>query len=377
MTESIPSTESRPLHPSTGAKIEIRGVRHSYGDVLVLDEFDLTVEPGEFLTLLGPSGSGKTTLLRIVGGLTIPDEGSVIVGGVDMTLLPARERGMGFVFQNYALFPHMTVQDNVAFALQIRGISSDQIKRDVEQALEMVNLEGLGSRLPRELSGGQQQRVSLARALVFSPKVVLMDEPLGSLDKRLRQYLQNSIRLLQKEIGFTAVYVTHDQEEAFAMSDRIVVMNGGSVRQVGVPETVYRSPTEHFVADFVGDINEIEGIVRHSGHGLVIEIAEGNTLAAPPYVSRSLGEGDRVLCGIRPEMVLIQEEPMGSPSLQATVELVSFHGNSYRILSRLRDGDRFIVESSSSLSAPTEGSTVWLHWDEEQTIVLIPPDGQP
>ena len=243
MTEAIPSTESRPLHPSTGAKIEIRGIRHSYGDVLVLDEFDLTVEAGEFLTLLGPSGSGKTTLLRIVGGLTIPDEGSVIVGGVDMTLLPARERGMGFVFQNYALFPHMTVQDNVAFALQIRGISPDQIDRDVERALELVNLEGLGSRLPRELSGGQQQRVALARALVFNPTVVLMDEPLGSLDKRLRQYLQNSIRLLQKEIGFTAVYVTHDQEEAFAMSDRIVVMHGGTVRQVGVPETVYRSPT--------------------------------------------------------------------------------------------------------------------------------------
>ena len=377
MTESIPSTESRPLHPSTGAKIEIRGVRHSYGDVLVLDEFDLTVEAGEFLTLLGPSGSGKTTLLRIVGGLTIPDEGSVIVGGVDMTLLPARERGMGFVFQNYALFPHMTVQDNVAFALQIRGISPDQIDREVERALELVNLEGLGSRLPRELSGGQQQRVALARALVFNPTVVLMDEPLGSLDKRLRQYLQNSIRLLQKEIGFTAVYVTHDQEEAFAMSDRIVVMHGGTVRQVGVPETVYRSPTEHFVADFVGDINEIEGFLRPSGSGLVIEIAEGNTLAVPPYVSRSLGEGDRVLCGIRPEMVLIQEEPMGSPSLQATVELVSFHGNSYRILSRLNDGHRFIVESSSSRSAPAEGSTVWLHWDEKQTIVLILPDGKP
>ena len=376
MSESIPSTESRSLQPSTGARIEIRGVRHSFGDVLVLDEFDLTVEPGEFLTLLGPSGSGKTTLLRIVGGLTIPDEGSVIVGGVDMTLLPARERGMGFVFQNYALFPHMTVQDNVAFPLQIRGISSDQIDRDVERALELVNLQGLGSRLPRELSGGQQQRVSLARALVFNPTVVLMDEPLGSLDKRLRQYLQNSIRLLQKEIGFTAVYVTHDQEEAFAMSDRIVVMHGGTVRQLGVPETVYRSPTEHFVADFVGDINEIEGVLRESGHGLVIEIAEGNTLVVPPYVSRSLGEGDRVLCGIRPEMVVIQEEPMGSPCLQATVELVSFHGNSYRILSRLRDGRRFIVESSSSLSAPAEGSTVWLHWDEEQTIVLIPPDGQ-
>ncbi len=294
-----------------------------------------------------------------------------------MTLLPARERGMGFVFQNYALFPHMTVQDNVAFPLQIRGIASDQIDRDVERALELVNLEGLGSRLPRELSGGQQQRVSLARALVFNPTVVLMDEPLGSLDKRLRQYLQNSIRLLQKEIGFTAVYVTHDQEEAFAMSDRIVVMHGGTVRQLGVPETVYRSPTEHFVADFVGDINEIEGVLRESGHGLVIEIAEGNTLMVPPYLSRSLREGDRVLCGIRPEMVLIQEEPMGSPRLQATVELVSFHGNSYRILSRLRDGRRFIVESSSSLSAPAEGSTVWLHWDEEQTIVLIPPDGQP
>ena len=377
MSESTPSTESRSLQPSTGARIEIRGVRHSFGDVLVLDEFDLTVEPGEFLTLLGPSGSGKTTLLRIVGGLTIPDEGSVIVGGVDMTLLPARERGMGFVFQNYALFPHMTVQDNVAFPLQIRGISSDQIDRDVERALELVNLQGLGSRLPRELSGGQQQRVSLARALVFNPTVVLMDEPLGSLDKRLRQYLQNSIRLLQKEIGFTAVYVTHDQEEAFAMSDRIVVMHGGTVRQLGVPETVYRSPTEHFVADFVGDINEIEGVLRESGHGLVIEIAEGNTLVVSPYVSRSLGEGDRVLCGIRPEMVVIQEEPMGSPRLQATVELVSFHGNSYRILSRLRDGRRFIVESSSSLSAPAEGSTVWLHWDEEQTIVLIPPDGQP
>ncbi|MDE0377071.1 MAG: ABC transporter ATP-binding protein [bacterium] len=376
MSESIPSTESRSLQPSTGARIEIRGVRHSFGDVLVLDEFDLTVEPGEFLTLLGPSGSGKTTLLRIVGGLTIPDEGSVIVGGVDMTLLPARERGMGFVFQNYALFPHMTVQDNVAFPLQIRGISSDQIDRDVERALDLVNLQGLGSRLPRELSGGQQQRVSLARALVFNPTVVLMDEPLGSLDKRLRQYLQNSIRLLQKEIGFTAVYVTHDQEEAFAMSDRIVVMHGGTVRQLGVPETVYRSPTEHFVADFVGDINEMEGVLRESGHGLVIEIAEGNTLMVPPYLSRSLGEGDRVLCGIRPEMVLIQEEPMDSPRLQATVELVSFHGNSYRILSRLRDGRRFIVESSSSLSAPAEGSTVWLHWDEEQTIVLIPPDGQ-
>ncbi len=239
------SDRARPLH--------FRDVAKSYGDVAALRPLSLEVKAGEFVTLLGPSGSGKTTLLNIAAGFVTPDQGVLRIGDVDVTHLPPRRRDIGMVFQNYALFPHMSVFDNVAYGLRVRGVGSTEIARRVERALTMVQLGGLSGRRIPQLSGGQQQRVALARAMVIEPAVLLMDEPLGALDRQLRKHVQLEIRRLHREFGSTTLYVTHDQEEALVMSDRIGIMRNGQIEQIDTPENLYRRPANAFVAEFLGE----------------------------------------------------------------------------------------------------------------------------
>src|SRR5215212_707864 len=284
----------------TGARLDLRGLTKHYGPVIAVDAIDLIVEAGEFITLLGPSGSGKTTIMMMIAGFTQPTAGEILVDGIDIAGVAPERRNIGMVFQNYALFPHMTVFDNIAFPLKMRRWPKDRIAVAVRDALGIVRLEGFAGRYPRELSGGQQQRVALSRALVYRPPVLLMDEPLGALDKKLREELQIEIKHIQSQLGLTVIYVTHDQSEALTMSDRIAVMNHGNILQLGPPETLYRLPATPFVADFLGDSNFLSGTiaavdVEHD----VVETASRLRFVIPHIEGMHLG--DRVQCALRPE----------------------------------------------------------------------------
>ena len=255
-----------------GETLALRSISKSYGELSILHDFSLDVAAGEFVTLLGPSGSGKTTILMAVAGFVPVDSGQILLGGRDFSALPPHKRGLGVVFQSYLLFPHMTVRENVAFPLTLRGVSKPEIDARVAETLELVGLKGLEDRLPRQLSGGQQQRAALARALVFRPAVLLMDEPLGALDKKLREQMQFEIKAIQRRLGITILYVTHDQEEAMYLSDRIVVMQGGKIEQMGTAQELYGRPASRFVAEFLGDANVLEGRVVAAADEREVEI---------------------------------------------------------------------------------------------------------
>jgi spermidine/putrescine ABC transporter ATP-binding subunit len=290
------------------ASIRIDGVTKTFdGRVMAVDDVTLDIQAGEFFSLLGPSGCGKTTTLRLIAGFEIADVGRIVVGGRDITDLPAHKRDMGMVFQSYALFPHRTVAENVAFGLRMRGLPKAEIAERVAAALKQVALDGYEARRPSQLSGGQQQRVALARAVVIRPAVLLCDEPLGALDRKLRQSMQFELKQLQKQLGVTLVFVTHDQEEALAMSDRIAVMNAGKVEQVGAPQEIYDRPRTRFVADFIGEINMFEGAWSGGrfvmGHGRALPAASGSgrtgsgMIAVRPEKTRLVGEVDGALGG--------------------------------------------------------------------------------
>jgi putative spermidine/putrescine transport system ATP-binding protein len=266
------------------ADVSVEGIRKSYGDVVAVDTVDLTVGDGEFFTLLGPSGSGKTTTLRIIAGFEQPDAGRVTLGGEDITSEPPYARDVNTVFQDYALFPHMTVADNVGYGLKVKGVSRGERKRQVEEVLRMVRLDGYGERKPIQLSGGQRQRVALARSIVNRPKVLLLDEPLGALDLKLRQEMQVFLKSLQRELGMTFLYVTHDQEEALTMSDHVAVFNEGKIEQVGSPNDVYEQPATEFVAGFVGTSNILERDgKRFSVRPERIELAPGRSTTSASF----------------------------------------------------------------------------------------------
>ncbi len=349
------------------AAVEVKGIHHAFGETPVLRGVNLRVEPGEFVTLLGPSGSGKTTLLRILGGLISPDRGQVVIDGQDVTQLPPRSRGIGFVFQNYALFPHMSVWDNVAFPLRVRKVGKETKEAKIKWVLNLVELSDLKDRMPSQLSGGQQQRVALARALVFDPHVVLMDEPLGSLDKRLREQLQDSIRLVQRRVGFTAVYVTHDQGEAFAMSDRIAIMHEGEVLQIGRPDEIYRSPIGPFVADFVGDLNRFEGIISVTHGEVGVSCANGLFIPLPQRLQSKLA-GDPMTIGVRPESVELSAQPNESCALPGLIRLTSFQGSHYRVIVDLDSGPAVEAEHRGMSMPAGDGERVWVGWSPEHCV---------
>ena len=304
---------SRDIH--TGAALELLRVSKTFGPVIAVDGVSLTVAPGEFLTLLGPSGSGKTTTLMMIAGFESATAGEIMLDGRPLTRVPPYRRNLGMVFQHYALFPHMTVYDNVAFPLRTRGATRTETNQRVAEALDRVHLPGYGARFPAQLSGGQQQRVALARALAYRPPVLLMDEPLGALDKKLREQMQLEIKHIQRELQLTVIYVTHDQEEALTMSDRIAVMRHGRVVQLGPPEDLYERPADRFVADFIGQSNFLEVTVRSVQDGIATAVTDDGLDVS--LVGEAGAEGTRVTLALRPERVRLA--PAGASTRAAAV----------------------------------------------------------
>ncbi len=322
----------------SGASIEFERVSKRYGALAALADFRLSVEAGEFVSLLGPSGSGKTTLLMMLAGFEAPTSGRIMVGGRDITSIPPNKRDIGLVFQRYALFPHLTVAQNIAFPLRMRKMAKADIKREVERVLGLIRLEGLERRLPNQLSGGQQQRVAVGRALVFNPSVLLMDEPLGALDKKLREQMQIEIKQLHESLGVTVIYVTHDQDEALTMSDRVAVLNQGRLAQIGSPMELYKLPANAFVADFVGKMNFIEASVAgNEDSGIALRIGDGCTMRAAAS-SESLTREQTVQVAVRPEQLSVcRPDSSQQHALRGTIETSIFVGSVQIVFVRVLD----------------------------------------
>jgi putative spermidine/putrescine transport system ATP-binding protein len=353
------------------AAVEIAGVSKVYdGGVRAVDTIAIDIRQGEFFSLLGPSGCGKTTTLRIIAGFETPSDGAIRVDGADITHVPAHKRDMGMVFQNYALFPHRTVAENVAFGLRMRGIDKPAIAARVKAALAMVELSGLEDRRPGQLSGGQQQRVALARAIVIEPRVLLCDEPLGALDKKLRQQMQFELKQLQKTLGLTLVFVTHDQEEALAMSDRIAVMNCGRVEQIGTPVEIYDQPLTRFVADFIGDTNIFRGEPVMTDAGPALAAGRGLVLA---LTAPAPGTG-ALSVALRPEKIRLSpgdtEHPAAAPSARGSIESTNFLGGAVLYRVALDSGHRILAQQPNSGAVFVPGQTVELDWNPADLVVL-------
>jgi len=328
-----------------GASVHIENVRKRYGSHEVLKGISIDVPPGSFTTLLGPSGSGKTTTLAITTGLVNPDSGIVRIGGVDCTRMAVNKRNLGFVFQSYALFPHMTIEKNIAFPLKLRKVGRAEIKRRVGEALELVRLRGYEKRFPSQLSGGQQQRVALARAVVFQPQVLLMDEPLGALDAGLRAHLQREIVRIGRELGVTILYVTHDQDEALSMSDQIVLFNDGTIEQIGSPTAVYTSPASSFVAGFMGSGTLVNGVLERRDHAVV----RSETGLRVPVDARScdahhLADGARAVAVVRPECTSVSTADLNGSGItlgEGTVTDIIYNGARVRVRVSIGSGHEF------------------------------------
>ena len=346
--------------------LALEGVSKRYGAQVAVDAIDLTLRSGEFLTLLGPSGSGKTTTLMMVAGLQQPDTGTIRLNGTSVADLPPYRRDIGMVFQHYALFPHMTVRRNIGFPLEMRRLPREEIARLVDEALELVRLPGLGDRLPKELSGGQQQRVALARALVYRPALLLMDEPLGALDKKLREQLQLEIKRVHRERGISVLYVTHDQEEALTMSDRIAVFDHGRIQQVGTPEELYDRPSARFVASFIGDTNLVAGRAISTDTGVCeVETAAGRVWAS---ARQPIAVGTSVVVAVRPERVSLASEGEG---LAGVVTDVIFVGTARKYAVRLSGGTEcFVLRQVGAEPMPGRGTAVQLSWDAAHATVF-------
>jgi len=350
-----------------GALVRFVGVHKTYDGVnRVVDRLDLDVVKGEFLTLLGPSGSGKTTTLMMLAGFEIPTEGEILLEGRAIGRLPPHKREIGMVFQHYALFPHMTVAENVAFPLTVRGLAKDEVAARGARALSMVQLAALAGRRPAQLSGGQQQRVAVARALVFEPKLVLMDEPLGALDKQLREQMQLEIRRLHRELGVTMVYVTHDQSEALTMSDRIAVFRQGRIEQIGTPEAIYDEPANAFVARFIGENNRVVGtVVEVEGGRCAVRARSGAVLAGT--CAGPLALGDEALVSVRPEQIALDEA--ADCALDGTLAEAIYLGDHLRLRIAVPEmGD--IVVKSQAARAIAVGAHVRFGWQARDCRVF-------
>jgi spermidine/putrescine transport system ATP-binding protein len=353
--------------------VQLRGVSKHFGSVAAVEDVSLTIGDGEFFSLLGPSGCGKTTTLRLIAGFELPDRGEVFIGGKLQGETPPYKRPANTVFQNYALFPHMRVGENVAFGLQMRKVPREEIRRRVSEALEMVRLPGLEHRKPDQLSGGQQQRVALARALVNEPEVLLLDEPLGALDLKLRKEMQLELKNLQERVGITFVYVTHDQEEALTMSDRIAVMKGGRVLQVDAPHRIYERPVNRFVADFIGDTNFLVGVVKGAGRGTATVAVDGE-LPLRIEVERIPLHEEEVTVAIRPEKISLHAQPPDDRAVQGRVEEVVYFGTNTCYLVKLTERTTVTVRRQNEQVGQdlsfAEGAQVYLHWQPESARLL-------
>jgi putative spermidine/putrescine transport system ATP-binding protein len=350
--------------------VSLEGVSKQYGSVAALSEIDLSIRKGEFLTLLGPSGSGKTTLLNLVSGTVFATSGRIVMDGKDVTHVPSSQRGLGMVFQSYALFPHMSVYENIAFPLRVRRLAEPDIKRKVTAALELVRLPEMARRKPKQLSGGQQQRIAIARCLVYDPALVLMDEPLGALDKKLREQLQLEIKRLHATLGTTILYVTHDQEEALVMSDRICLMRDGRIEQLGGAHDLYFAPGSAYAADFLGESNLLDATVEPSGEGARVEARGGITMSVPRMADI---RQPRVKLLIRPEkLALLAQGETAQHMAEGVIEDVIFVGGVTNFRIRLADG---IVVTAKRLTgrrdpAVAPGMPARIGWASEDAIIL-------
>jgi spermidine/putrescine transport system ATP-binding protein len=351
------------------ADVRVENIVRSFGVHRALDDVSIAFPDGGFYALLGPSGSGKTTLLRMVAGFDFPDSGKIFIGGEGVERVPVEKRHIGMVFQSYALFPNMSVADNVAFGLSVRGQSKSDIAKAVQGALDLVQLGKLGQRRPHQLSGGQRQRVALARAIVIKPRVLLLDEPLGALDKALRVEMQIELRRIQREIGITTIFVTHDQEEALTMSDRIGILRDGRLVQEGPPEEIYDSPQSEFAATFLGDANILRGDRTNSG----IRLTDGTPITVASMMSAAAG--GKASCAVRPERIEIAASPVASPvssanRLKGRVAKRIFAGNSSTYFVD-RDGSTIkVVVLNSGQDRLGEGQDVVLIWSPESTVLI-------
>ncbi len=350
--------------------VEFIEVHKHYGAVRAVDGISLTVAPGAFTTILGPSGSGKTTMLSLLAGIARPDSGVIRIGGREVTWAAARDRNVGLVFQSYALFPHMTVFDNVAFPLRIRQSSREEVEARVTQALETVRLGGFGRRKPHQLSGGQQQRVALARAIVFQPDILLLDEPLAALDRKLREEVRGELRRLQRELNITTILVTHDQDEALSLSDHVVVLHQGKVQQIDSPTEIYHRPCNRFVADFLGIANFLEGRATRSGGQTGIELEGG------AFAPCALPEGapERLVGLLRPERVMLANGDGRAGGLAGEISETVFLGESVRYSVRLASGQTVVAKSSETARSYPEGTAVTVDWDPDSVWVLPQPE---
>jgi spermidine/putrescine ABC transporter ATP-binding subunit len=347
----------------TRTVVELRGCTRDFGAVRAVDALDLAVSEGEFLSLLGPSGCGKTTTLNLIAGFVEPTAGRILVDGEDVTGRPPHLRGLGVVFQSYALFPHLSVHENVAFGLRERRVPAAEIERRVGDALELVRLDRAGRQRPSELSGGMQQRVALARALVYRPRVLLLDEPLAALDKKLREGMRDELRAIQRSVGITTIFVTHDQAEALGLSDRIGVMSHGRLEQLGAPREIYERPASRFVADFIGASTVLRGRAMTADH---VTVATHSL----HVIGRALRPGEDVELAIRPERVRLATAP-GDNVLDARVDGLVYQGAQTEVTARLDDGQRVLVFVTEPAPAPLAvGQTVRLHLPADAFMVL-------
>src|SRR5215204_553673 len=353
--------------------VVLRGVTKRFGELVAVDHVDLEVQPGEFLALLGPSGCGKTTTLRMIAGFDEPTEGEIEIDGRSTVGIPPNKRNVNTVFQAYALFPHLTVLDNVAYGLKQPKVGKEERYRSAAEALELVRLTGREHAKPAELSGGMQQRVALARALVMQPKVLLLDEPLGALDQKLRKAMQVELKTIQRDVGITFIVVTHDQEEAMAMADRIAVMNAGHIDQLAAPEEIYDRPSTPFVADFIGDMNHLEGTLERDGDSLVA--VQGQARFGIGRVVRDARPGERVRIGVRPEELHANSRGEGVP---ATCQTAMVMGHHLQIVAVLETGEEVVARQrrtgDESLHGLAAGDKLWLGWSPTATLLLGPAE---
>ena len=350
-----------------GGQVELVGLVKRFDDVIAVDGIDLEVAGGEFFSLLGPSGCGKTTTLRMIAGFERPDEGSILLDGRDVATTPPHKRNVNTVFQSYALFPHLSVRDNVAFGLRFQDAGKEDADRRVREVLELVELSGFEERKPAQLSGGQQQRVALARALILNPAVLLLDEPLGSLDAKLRKALQIELKAIQEEVGITFIYVTHDQEEALTMSDRLAVMSAGRIRQMGTPREVYEAPADAYVADFLG----VSNLMDATGEGADGRVRIGDAALRATGAAGAAGSAVRVV--IRPERVRVEEQgATGENRLPGMVERTVYVGSTMQVIVRLPEGQtvQAMIPNRGDEYGYRQGTPVTVHLPAEDLRVL-------
>ena len=374
MSQSTVAAPSSPSTSESSVDVELRNIVKLYNGEPAVKAINLKIRQGEFFSILGPSGCGKTTTLRLIGGFDQPSSGEVLIRGKTMSRTPPYRRPVNTVFQSYALFGHMTVADNVAFGLKVKNCPKAEQQERVVHALRLVQMEGMSRRYPSQLSGGQQQRVALARALVNRPAVLLLDEPLGALDLKLRKEMQIELANLHQSLGVTFVMVTHDQEEALSLSDRIAVMNGGEIEQVGTPQEIYDHPATPFIAEFIGDTNLLTGkaipqnpqsTTLTTANGLEVWVESGR------YALPELKENSAMVLSVRPEKIRLSAVPVESPNCFAgTLQQVMYLGTHHQCMVQLETGDRLLVRQTQADSALETNSSVYVHWLPQDGLLL-------